>query len=89
MSDDVLVDEIAVVTAKVQSIFDLHDTRTAAAVMLGHSARAIRALIAAGLWTPENVKQMMDDVQREVLTPQKEKPEIQYVMDGEPIGRPN
>lgn len=89
MSDDVLADELAVVTAKVQSVFDLHDTRTVAAVMFGHSARAIRALIAAGLWTPENVKEMMDEVQREVLTPQTEKPEIQYMMGGEPIGRPN
>ena len=89
MSNDSLADELAVVTAKVQSIFDMHDTRTTAAVMFGYSARATRALIAAGIWTQENVKQMMDEVQREVLTPQTDNPEIQYVMDGAVIGRPN
>lgn len=88
MSDPVQ-DEIAVVTAKIQAIFDAHDTRYVASVMYGHSARAIRALIAAGMWTAENVKFMMDEVQRDVLTPQAEKPEVVYVMDGEVCGRPN
>lgn len=82
-------DELAVVTAKIESIFATHDTRIAASVMYGHSARAIRSLIAAGLWSKENVKAMMDDIQQHVLTPQTEKPEVQYMMDGEVCGRPN
>lgn len=82
-------DDVAVITAKVESILSIHDTRTAAAVMFGQSCRAIRALVAAGIWTKENVAQLFDETKAQVLTPTDEKPVIQYVMAGEPTGRPN
>jgi hypothetical protein len=87
--NDQLGEDLEAVTEKVLAIFDSHDTRTTAAVMLGYSARAMRALIAGGIWSADNVKALLEETQRAVLTPQDEKPEIQYIMNGEPVGRPN
>lgn len=81
--------KIDLVTAAVQELFAAHDTRIVAAVMYAQAAIAARALVAAGLWTPEGLQLMLEETKQFIFTPSDVKPEIQYLMDGELTGRPN